>query len=201
MAWISRTVSCAALAAVTAGAALADPAPGDTINVKGNAPAVCSLGQWIKDSGPGGFTGGTSPVISYGNGDLVDGSAHSIVGAGSTVQIHALLLCNTALSWQLTTAKGALRLDSGASATGFSNQWLYGLAFGPYDSGGARVGSFEDMASSDGTPFTGDLHGMSLSNSLKIARYGMTFTPLPQTASMLAGSYSETLTLTMSPLY
>lgn len=188
------------LALLTAGAAQAADPPTATLTAQGHADTVCNLGDWVKDSGPGSFSGGKAPVVSYGDADLVDGSSRSIVGSGSAVKIHAPLLCNTALTWSLSTAKGAFRLDSGATAPSFANQWLYDLVFGPYSSSGARIGSFEDMTS-DGTPFSGDAHGMSLANSLKITRFGMTFSPLAQSATMMAGSYSETVTLTMTPLY
>ena len=200
MAWISRTVSCAARAAVTAGAALADPAPGDTINVKGNAPAVCSLGAWSWDSGPGVFTGGTSAVVSYSNDQLVDASAMSIAGAGLTESMHAPLVCNTGLTWSISTGKGALRLDSSVTPPGgFSNQWLYHLEAGPQKSSGAWVGSMHASYDSDGTPGGGIDVTLGASLSESIDHFSLTFTPSSQSARMLAGTYSETVTLSISP--
>jgi hypothetical protein len=152
---ISKGVWGIALAAVTATAAMAEETPA-TITVKGSAPQVCSLGGWSKDSGPGSFSGGTNATVTYSNDEMVDGSANSILGAGSAVVLRAPLLCNTAITWGISTGKGALRLDSSAvPPAGFANQWLYNLNSGPKTSGGGDVGSRE-LFDSDGTPFGGE---------------------------------------------
>lgn len=182
----------------------ADPpsAPSAVITATGYASAVCTIGPWTKLSGAGSFSSGTSAVVTYSDSDLVDAESRSIAGPAATVSVTANVLCNTALTWHLTTANGALRLTSGAAVPpGFSNQWLYSLIFGPYSSGGARVGSFEDMPASNGAPFDGDVHGMSLVNSLNVARFGLTFAPLAQSSRMLAGPYSEVLTVTFTPTF
>jgi hypothetical protein len=187
------------LAAVTACGALADGPTPANITVQGSAPLVCSLGGWSKVSGAGSFSGGTSAVVTYGNSDLVDGEAMSTLGAGQAVVLRAPLLCNTSITWSITNLKGALRLDSSVvPPSGFSNQWLYNLNSGPRTAGGSTVGSMEDY-DSDGTPFEGESHTLSAANSVKIAYFALTFTPYSQTARMLAGSYSEAVTLTVSP--
>ncbi len=198
MSWASKAKWITALAAVTACGASAD-ALNTNVTVKGNAPAVCSLGGWAKDSGVGAFSPGTNAVITYSNSDLVDASANSVLGAGSAVVLRAPLLCNTAITWGLTTTKGALRLESSlVPPAGFSNQWLYNLTSGPRTSSGAAVGSLESLGS-DGTPFSGESHSLSAPNSGRIAYFSMAFTPFAQATRMIAGTYSESVTLTVSP--
>lgn len=201
MAWISRTVMGAALAAVTAGAAFAASPLSTNIDVRGNAPQVCSLGGWTKTSGPGGFSAGTSAIVSYDSADLVDASANSIAGAGSTVVLRAQLLCNTGLTWTVGNSKGALRLESPTlPPAGFSNQWLYHLASGPRNAGGTQVGSMEEF-DSDGSPYPlgTETHTIQPPRSETIAYFSISFTLTSQTARMLAGAYSETVTLSVSP--
>lgn len=196
---ISKGIWGVALAAATASAALADGPTPANVTVQGNAPAVCSLGGWSKDSGPGTFSGGTSAVVTYGNSDLVDANAMSTLGAAQAVTLRANLLCNTSITWGISTSKGALRLDAGVTPpSGFSNQWLYNLTSGPKTSGGSYVSSYESL-DSDGTPFSGETHTLSQVNSQRIAYFALIFTPYSQTARMLAGSYSESITLTISP--
>ena len=188
-----------ALAAATATAALASGTNPDSINVKGSAPEVCSLGGWTYVSGPGSFSGGTNAVVTYTNDQLVDSLANSVLGPGAAMTLQAPLLCNTAISWSITTSKGALRLDSGTTPpTGFANQWLYELKSGPYKSSGVAVASLE-VDDADGTPFSGESHGLTSDKATQIAYFGLSFTPFAQSTRMLAGSYSESVTLTVSP--
>jgi hypothetical protein len=196
---VSKGILGFGLAAATACGALADDLSPVNITVQGSAPQVCSLDGWSKISGPGSFSGGTGAVVTYGNADLVDSGAFSVLGPGSAIVLRAPLLCNTSITWSVTNLKGALRLDSSViPPAGFSNQWLYNLTSGPRTTGGSAVGSLESY-DSDGTPFDGESHTLSAANSVRIAYFGMIFTPYPQSARMLAGSYSESVTLTVSP--
>jgi hypothetical protein len=172
-----------------------------SVAVTGSAPMVCSLGGWQKDSGPGTFNGAGShsAINTYGNSDMVDGAAMSVLGAGQTLVFHAPLLCNTSITWSVTTDKGAFRNDTaGTAPAGFANQWLYSLLSGPYKAGGTSAASLETM-DSDGSPLTGETHTVDPPRALTISYFGITFTPSAQTARMLAGSYSEKITLTVAP--
>lgn len=198
---ISKGILGIALAAATsAAAAQADDPLAANITVHGSAPLVCSLGGWTKDSGAGSFSGGTSAVVTYSNSDLVDGEANSVLGPAQAVALRAQLLCNTSLTWTLEAAKGALRLDSSATVPGgFSNQWLYHLEAGPKTSGGAWVGFIRVEYDSEGEPISGISSNLSPSLSTTVAYFALTFTPLAQSARMMAGNYSESITLTVSP--
>lgn len=191
----------ASLATLIAAVVLAGSAAraDDTIGVHGGAPQVCSLGSWLKSSGAGSFSGGLTAVNTFSNADMVDGSAMSVLGSGQTLNFRAPLLCNTAITWTLTTTKGAFRQDAALTPpAGFANQWLYDLSSAPYNSGGTAVSSVSTITA-DGTPFDGETHSLTPTKSMQIAYFGVTFVPAPQTARMLAGAYSEDIVLTVTP--
>jgi hypothetical protein len=173
--------------------------PDDRINVKGNVPAVCTLGVWEKQSGPGTFTSGYNAVATYSDSDLVGPDGFSALGPGSALTFHAPLYCNTGLTWTLNTEKGALRLDSASAPppSGFADRWLYHLTAGPYKADGNPV-QFIDALPSNGTPAD---EGFILHEpqAVMISYMGIVFSPDAQFARMLAGHYSETVTLTVSP--
>lgn len=192
----SKVIGGVALLGIAFSGAAADPT---SISVKGNAPAICSLGGWSKDWGPGSFSGGYNAVVTYNSSDLVDANAASVLGAGGAVNLRAPLLCNTSITWSVSAAKGAFRLDSATpSPAGLANQWLYRLDSGPYKSGGSPAGSIETWFS-DGMPFSGESHTLDDFRSQQIAFFRLVFTPVAQSAHMLAGSYSESVMLTVSP--
>jgi len=196
---IAKGLWVVAFAGAMAMPAMADGPTPANIAVKGSAPEVCSLGGWTYVSGPGSFSGGTNATVTYSNDQMVDGLANSILGPGSAMTLHAPLLCNTAINWSITTSKGALRLESGTTPpSGFASQWLYELRSGPYTSGGTAVASIE-VDDADGTPLSGESHGLTSVKATQIAYFGLTFSPFAQSARMLAGSYSESVTLTVSP--
>jgi hypothetical protein len=200
---ITKGVLGAAFIVAVAPSALADPpaAPGVDITVKGNAPAVCSLGAWTKLSGPGAFSGGTNAVVTFSNSDMVNGDAMSVLGPEDAVTMRAPFLCNTQLTYGLETMKGKFSLDSEMTPpAGFSRQWDYSLAFGTADAGGGYVSNahHEWDSSMSGGPYGGESIRPSTYNSLKAAYFLLTFTPHSQAARMVAGNYSETLTLTIS---
>lgn len=190
----------AALAAALAPAALADDPGPANIAVQGNAPAVCSLGGWTKDSGAGAFTGGTNAVVTYSDSEMVDGAAMATLGPAQAVVLRASLVCNTGLTWTIAADKGALRNDAGVTPpAGFANQWLYNLVAGPKTPGGAWVGYLHVVYDSDGTPIGGISATLTPSLSQTIGYFSLTFTPIAQSARMLAGNYSERITLTVEP--
>jgi hypothetical protein len=200
---ISKGVLGAAFFAAVTPAAMADPpvSPAVDITVKGNAPAVCSLGAWTKLSGPGAFAGGTNAIVTFSNSDMVDGDAMSALGPEDAVTLRAPLLCNTQLTYGLGAMKGRFSLDSNMTPpAGFSRQWDYSLAFGTADAGGGYVSNahHEWDGSMSGGPYGGETIRPSTDNSLKAAYFLLTFTPHSQTARMVAGNYSEILTLTIS---
>ena len=172
--------------------------PDGAIHVKGNVPAVCSLGGWEKQSGPGTFVPGFDAVATYENGDLVAANGVSALGPGSALTFNASLNCNAAITWSFATTKGALRLDSGTTPpSGFADQWLYGLTAAPYTAGGSVVGLRPDLTS-NGTPVS-ESFGLGQHDAETIHHMGIVFTPIAQPLRMLAGHYSETITLTVSP--
>jgi len=178
-------------------AAYADD-PNGEIHVKGNVPAVCSLGGWQKQSGPGAFVPGFDAVATYNSSDLVGADGFSALGPGSALTFHAPLSCNTAITWSFSTAKGALRLDATtAAAPGFARQWFYDLSAAPYTQGGSVVG-FQPTLTSNGTPIT-ESFGLGSGDAKTISYMGIVFSPIAQPLRMLAGNYSETITLTVSP--
>ena len=191
----------AAALAASAGAALADPPPAAGVMADGNVPAGCAFGAWQKDSGPGTFAGGKDAVVTYANSDLVDGSAMSVVSAATAVTVHAPLVCNTGITWSISVEKGALRQDLiSTPPAGFSNQWLYSLGSSMRNAGGGAVGSTYGYES-DGTPFNTETHFQDVPTALQIASLRMTFSPSPQTGRMLAGNYSEKITVTVQPSF
>jgi hypothetical protein len=172
--------------------------PDGAIHVKGNVPAVCSLGGWEKQSGPGTFAAGYDAVATYDNSDLVGANGVSALGAGSALTFHAPLNCNTAITWSFATAKGALRLDGGSAPPfGFADHWLYELTAAPYTESGSVVGFQPDLMS-NGTPVS-ESFGLGQHDAETIHHMGIVFTPIAQPLRMLAGHYSETVTLTVSP--
>lgn len=188
------------LAVIAPGATAADP-PSATLTAHGSAPLVCTIGPWVKISGPASLSGGHNAILTYGDSDLVNGESQSIVNGNSAVEIRAALLCNTGLTWGFSSLNGAFRLTPDvAPPAGFSHQWLYQLNFGPYDSGGGSVGGFSLSYTSQGTPFNSVDLAYTPNLSLEIAYFGLTFTPLANPNRMLAGNYSETFTLTMEPI-
>jgi hypothetical protein len=196
--WVGL-LAVAALGAASGGA-LADTPPSAGVTATGSVAPGCSLGVWSKDSGGGQFTAGKDAVVTYADGDLVDASGNSIVSPSTAVKVRVPMVCNTAVSWTVTSDVGALRLTSGATPpTGFSNQWLYTLMTAPYTSGGVVVGSL-DTTQSDGSPiFEGN--SLSATRSLTVSYFGMTFSPNSQSEKMLAGNYAEKITLTVSPSF
>jgi hypothetical protein len=166
--------------------------PGGEIRVKGNVPAVCSLGGWEKQGGPADFQGGYDAVATY------DAATLASLGPGAALTFVAPLNCNTAITWSFATTKGAFALDGGPSPpTGFSDRWLYDLTAAPYTEGGSVVG-FRPSLTSDGTPVS-ESFGLGQRDAGTIHHMGIVFTPVFQPLRMLAGHYSETISLTVSP--
>lgn len=166
--------------------------PGGAIHVKGNVPAVCSLGGWEKQSGPADFQGGYNAVATY------DAATLATLGPGSALTFVAPLACNTAITWSFATTKGAFALDGGVSPpAGFADHWLYDLTAAPYTESGSVVG-FQPSLTSSGTPIS-ESFGLGQRDAETIHHMGLVFTPISQSLRMLAGHYSETISLTVSP--
>jgi len=166
--------------------------PGSDIRVKGNVPAVCSLGGWEKQGGPADFQGGYNAVATY------DDATLAALGPGSALTFFARLNCNTAITWSFATTKGAFALDNGPMPpAGFADRWLYDLTAAPYTESGSVVG-FRPSLTSDGTPVS-ESFGLGQTDAETIHHMGIVFTPIAQPLRMLAGHYSETISLTVSP--
>jgi hypothetical protein len=166
--------------------------PGGEIHVKGNVPAVCSLGGWQLQSGPADFQGGYNAVATY------DAATLAALGPGSALTFVAPLNCNTAITWSFTTAKGAFALDNGGPPpSGFADRWSYDLTAAPYTEGGSVVG-FRPSLTSSGAPVS-ESFGLGQRDAETIDHMGIVFTPISQPLHMLAGHYSETISLTVSP--
>ncbi|MGA9794559.1 MAG: hypothetical protein WBQ17_03385 [Rhizomicrobium sp.] len=193
-------IAAVAVSAAAASSADATPSvvPGDQITVKGNAPAICVLGEWALKSGSASFSPGSTGVATFTSDQLTGTDGVSVLGAANALDFHAPLVCNTAISWSFSTTNGAFRLTSGAvPPSGFANQWLYGLSVGPYTSGGTQVGSVDSFTSSGAPQY--ESYGLNAGDSERIAYMDMVFTPVAQNLRMLAGNYSESITLTVSP--
>jgi hypothetical protein len=193
------------VAAFTSGALADDPAPQSVgIQVGGNAPAYCSLGDWFKVSGPGTFSGGPNAVIGYANSDLVGSDGKAALSSAQAVKLHAPIRCNTALTYTVKTDKGIFsRATTGTVPAGFSNYWTYILTVGLTDaSGSTYVGNYLNWQSSTNWPPLNSTTARTLEDSVRSAYVEIIFTPNAnswQTPRMLAGNYSEGITFTVSP--
>jgi hypothetical protein len=196
---MKKTITAFGTAVLMAGSAIADP-PAASLTASGYAPQVCTVGSWSKVSGSGTLTGDTQAVVTYNESDLVDANSMAVLNSSKAFTLHIPVLCNTAMSWGIEGAKGAFRNDTvPAPLPGFANEWLYHLDIGPKKVGGGLVGYFPVQFDSDGTPFSGITFNLNQTLAQTVAYFSLDFTPLSATQRMLAGHYSEVLTLTISP--
>lgn len=196
----AKGVGGAAVLAATCMGAMAADAPTAVITATGHALAVCTVGQWTKASGAGTFSGGSNGVLTYSESDLVDANSMSVLNASKAVEVRIPVLCNTAMTWSLEGAKGALRNDTTPTApTGFSSQWLYHLDAAPKTAGGANVGYLNFAYDSEGFPITGVTSLLNTGLSLTVSYFSLKFTPTAAVQRMTAGSYSEVFTFTVTP--
>jgi hypothetical protein len=193
-----KTMAIAGMMVVAASPSLAD-SPSTAITASGYAPQVCTVSAWSKISGSGTLTGGVQSVLTYDESDLVDASSMSVLDASKAFTLRIPVLCNTSVTWGILGAKGALRHNSDpVTPSGFAKQWLYRLTTSAKTASGGTIGATVTYDSS-GTPLSGMTSTFDQSLSQTLAYFTLTFTPLAVSQRMLAGSYSEVLTITIQP--
>jgi len=153
--------------------------------------------------------------MTWSTSTLVDGGAKSLIKNDSGATVSAPILCNRPFTWSISAANGALRQNnSGPTAwngSGFASEWGYRLRANVtvLDSDlGLSVGLLStpvNVSSPAGS--TGGLKGVRSVTGIGygLANYAVIeVNLLPNTVGgneprMLAGNYSETLTLTLTP--
>lgn len=207
----------AALAAVAIAAlgtqALAAPAGKGSqpqVTVDGHASPTCVLGGWSLASGPSGaFTPGTNATFSYDASVMVTSTGVSnFSGNSGKVVARAPLVCNTAMGWTIGLQNGALALQTPPSTvpTGFSTRWLYHLHAVPEDGSNNQVGVFAADFDTNGHPLPlGPVFGLLpfATGWGPLREFEIDFTPQAISGpnnKMIAGTYSESITLQVGPL-
>ncbi len=209
---MKSTAALGALAlAATATQALAAPAPAKPqVTVDGSASPTCVLGPWTLASGPNGvFSAGTaSGSFTYDSSVMVTGAGVSnFSGNSGKVAVRAPLICNTAMSWTVSVQKGALALNTPPSPvpSGFSTKWVYRLHAAPEDGSNNQVGLIAADYTTNGHPVPPNSFG---SSGVLLVVWGFMrnfeIDVTPQAINgpnnkMIAGDYSESITLQVSP--
>ena len=216
-----KLIQALAAAAVLAVPAVAGAAPADNLAVTSAAPSTCGVsGVWTSLDGGISFApsanGGT---ITFSSSQLIESSTGSsnydkpgfVV---HTYTVRSPMYCNSAMTAQLTAQNGSLRFIGAAPPAPFGYYFPETVNVGfrsdvnVSDQSNSFVGSCGATPgrcsnSSANTPFTASLNA-DASQALSIAavdiRYslGRVFPPV-YPRIMVAGSYTEVLTLTISP--
>ncbi|HZZ86869.1 MAG TPA: hypothetical protein VFE13_00915 [Caulobacteraceae bacterium] len=211
---------------LTAAALLAAPVaasadPGDTLAVTSAAPSTCGVsGAWTSLDGGISFApssnGGT---ITYASSQLIESSTGSsnydkpgfVV---PTYTVRAPMYCNAAVTAQLHAQNGALRFAGATPPAPFGYYFPETVNVGfrnnvnISDQSASFVGSCGATPgrcsnSSANAPFTSTLNATA-SEALSIAAVDIRYSlghvfPAQYPRIMVAGAYSETLTLTITP--
>lgn len=197
------------LLSMAAGAATAQ----DHLTATGQVPHSCGVGGWsVVASNRGSFnaTPGSIGTLSYSNSDLVDAASAKSQVLSNTYAVTTLaapMYCNITFDYLMSASTGALKRNGSVSnlPSGFATQWLY--------KAGAKVGTSAANAvsgistpSSNGSPanFADVTDNSDIGNSNYI---GIKFVllpiipgqPLANQPRMVAGTYNETFTLTLTP--
>ena len=184
--------------------------PKPQVTVDGSASPTCVLGAWKLASGPNGvFTAGTGTgSFTYDSSVMVTGAGVSnFSGNSGKVAVRAPLVCNTAMSWTVSVQKGALALQTPPSPvpSGFSTKWVYHLHAAPEDGSNNQLGLIAADYTTNGHPVPANSFG---SSGVLLVVWGFMrnfeIDVTPQAISgpnnkMIAGDYSESITLQVSP--
>jgi hypothetical protein len=216
-----KLIQALAAAAVLAVPAVASAAPGDSLTVTSAAPSTCGIsGPWTSLDGGVTFTpsanGGT---ITYSSSQLIESSSGSsnydVPGfVVPTYTVRAPMYCNSAVTAQLSAQNGALRFEGAIPSAPFGYYFPETVNVGFRDSttisdqSNSFVGDCGGTpgrcsSSSANVPFTETINA-DATQALSIAaidiRYnlGRVFPPVYPRV-MVAGDYTEVLTLTISP--
>jgi hypothetical protein len=204
-------VAFAVFASATAHAAspTIEPTSNPQVTVSGNAPAGCALSGWELVSGPSGaFTDGTAAVFTYDSSDMTTNGVSNFSGSSGKIKVRAALVCNTTMTWTIGLQKGALADDSPPASlpAGFSDAWLYHLNAAPEDASHHPVLGFSTSYNSNGSPLPLGVIQSSLAAPAwgLLRSFSIDFTPkaVPSGSSkMIAGHYSEVITLQVQPAF
>lgn len=193
--------------ALVASSALAS----DNLTATGQVPHTCHVSDWIRDSSTiGSFNPITGSIgtLTFAESELIDtASVRSKIATGGTVDgglaIYAPMYCNINFNVSFASSVGAFRRVGAAPSipSSFAQAW-------PYQSGFA-IGPDTDTALSPTTaPSTGSPTTQTITNRrFGSANYvGIQFALQPISGGgpssqprMVAGTYSETFTLTLTP--
>lgn len=200
--------------------AAAEQTPGNVQISARVLPSCAITGDWRKTGGTPSSVqivsnGKAGAALTWSTSTLVDGGAKSVIKNDAGATVSAPILCNRPFTWSISAAKGALRQNSYGptawSGTGFASEWGYRLR--------ANVTALDsDIGLSIGflsTPLnvnspagsTGGVKGVRSVTGIgyALANYAVIeVNLLPNTVGaseprMVAGNYSETLTLTLTP--
>lgn len=210
-----------AVAAMLAAPAVAGATPTDSLAVSSAAPSTCGVsGAWTSLDGGITFTPSTNGgTLTYSSSQLVESSTGSsnydkpgfVV---PTFTVRSPMYCNSAMTARLTAQNGALRFTGAVPAAPFGYYFPETVNVGfrssvtVSDQSSSFVGDCGATPgrcsnSSANTPFTATLNA-DATQALSIAavdiRYslGHVFPPV-YPRIMVAGAYTEVLTLTISP--
>jgi hypothetical protein len=198
---ISKGLWGAAFIAAVTSAAMADGAQNASFQVQGSAPKICSIGSWTTQGSSGGtLSGDVSPVVTFSNSAMVaaDGTPKQ-----PGFRLHTPIMCNTALTLTLKNDKGAfINEEAGTAPAGFSNKYGYTIISGTVDPSGTYINSGWSWSNVNAGQHINQVRNVPLSdaaNSTYIQIVFDVYNNPPVNWKMMAGSYSEGFTLTVSP--
>jgi hypothetical protein len=214
------TIACAP---VTAAYATPTPANGDTLTVNSAVPSTCALtGPWAFHSGGGSSFSGTSSggTFTFSNNQLVTADGHSLYTLSfvtPTIYVTAPLYCNSKVTAQVHATNGALRYTGtppgGAWGYFYPESVNFGIDAGTPASQPSAINSGLGSCSTGGTICsstfsntagnTGTLT-VQQSDALTAGTVFLRYSLVRQNNNaqgplMVAGAYSETLVLTITP--
>jgi hypothetical protein len=200
---ISKGIWGAAFVVAVTSAAFADASQTASLQVQGSAPKVCTLGDWTTSAASSGtLSSGSNAVVTFSNADLVaaDGTPKQ---PGFTV--HTPIMCNTAMTIKIRNDKGGFINDAvGTVPAGFANKWSYNVVAGTVGTDGTYIYSGYMWVNTYLGQHFNVSSNMPLVDAAKSTYVQIIFnlyngSAAPITGKMMAGTYSEGLTLSVSP--
>ena len=174
------TCAAAALLAITASGASAQGAVTQNFNLSATVTSYCSVA---------GTTSGAATVINQ----TIPTTATGNVNTAAIPVSIGTILCNKGANIQLSSQKGALLGPS--AATSFQNYINYSATTTGFPTAQASVNA--NVTTGTATVTTGT--SVATNNAPFSITGGVTITPTANGTPLMAGSYSDVLTLTVTP--
>jgi hypothetical protein len=216
-----KLIHALAAAAILAVPAVASADPGDNLAVTSAAPSTCGVsGVWTSlDAGVTFTPSSNGGTITFASSDLIENGTGSSVYdiPGYVVHTHTVrtpMYCNSAVTAQLTAQNGSLKFTGAQppAPIGYYFPETVNVGFGTSTTVAAQYQTFVGDCggtpgrctnSSANIPFTATFNA-DATQALSIAtidiRYGLGHVyPSVYPRLMVAGAYTEVLTLTISP--